>query len=67
MRCDCCGRNLSDYESTLRHAETKVFLDTCLKCLEDLDIPVKGRKDLLKTQDVNDNSDDFDALKEVRF
>lgn len=67
MRCSCCNKALSDYESTLRHAESKQFLDTCLNCLEDIDIPVKGRKDLLKTKDINDNSDDFDSLTEVKF
>lgn len=60
MRCQCCNRNLSDYESTCRHGETGAFLDTCLTCLKDTGIPVHGRKDLLKTLDVNDNSDDSD-------
>ena len=67
MRCGCCNKSLSDYESTLRHAETKEFLDTCTKCLEETGIPIKGRKDLLKTMDVNDNSDDFDLIKELKF
>lgn len=67
MRCSCCNNPLSDYESTLRHSESKQFLDTCMNCLDDSGIPVKGRKDLLKTQDVNDYSNDYDALKEVKF
>lgn len=67
MRCTCCDRNLSDYESTLRHAETKAFLDTCSRCLDGSGIPLKGRKDLLKTQDVDDAGDDFDYLGEVKF
>lgn len=46
MRCICCDRNLSDYESTLRHAETLEFLDTCNKCLQGLYIPTIGRDDL---------------------
>lgn len=46
MKCSCCNRNLSDYESTLRHATDGTFLDICLKCLEGLNIPVRGRKDL---------------------
>jgi len=46
MRCSCCQRNLSDWESTARHAETHEFLDTCTKCLEGTGIPVVGRKDL---------------------
>ena len=39
IRCSCCNRNLSDYESTLRSANTGDYLDTCVKCLRDLDIP----------------------------
>lgn len=46
MRCLCCDRNLSDYESTLRHAITNEFMDTCNKCLDGLDIPTRGRPDL---------------------
>lgn len=39
MRCSCCNRNLSDYESTLKSATTGEYLDTCRKCLQDLNIP----------------------------
>jgi len=39
MRCFCCNKNLSDYESTLRSATTGDFLDMCKRCMEDLDIP----------------------------
>lgn len=46
MRCSCCNRNLSDYESTLRHAITNEFMDTCMKCLDELGIPTRGRPDL---------------------
>jgi hypothetical protein len=46
MRCSCCNRALNDYESTLRHAETKEFLDTCMQCLDGLDVPTIGREEL---------------------
>lgn len=46
MRCTCCNKNLNDYETTLRKAETGEFLDTCLKCLDGLGINTIGRKDL---------------------
>lgn len=48
MKCCCCDRNLSDYESTQRHAETGAFLDMCNKCLVGLGIPSVGREDLSK-------------------
>lgn len=56
MRCSCCNKNLSDYESTLRHAETGEFLDTCLRCLDGLDIPSIGREDLSNTLEDCDDS-----------
>jgi hypothetical protein len=46
MRCSVCNRNLSDFESTLRHAITLEFLDTCTRCLEGTGIPTIGREDL---------------------
>jgi hypothetical protein len=46
MKCSCCDRLLNDYESTLRHAETLEFMDTCMSCLEGLNIPTIGREDL---------------------
>jgi hypothetical protein len=38
VHCVCCDRLLSDYESVLRHPETKEFLDICQKCLKDIPI-----------------------------
>lgn len=38
MRCCCCNRNLSDFESVLRHPVTNDFLDICKKCLPDTGI-----------------------------
>jgi hypothetical protein len=58
MRCICCDRNLSDYESTLRHAETLEFLDTCNKCLAGLNIPTIGRSDLDKCINYLEDDDD---------
>lgn len=61
MRCYCCNRNLSDYESTLRSAISGQFLDTCKKCLQDLDIPLlKSGQDLDHTP-----PDDFDDNEAV--
>lgn len=48
MRCYCCNKPLSDYESTLRHAVSREFLDTCVVCLDSADIPYTGRPDLNK-------------------
>ena len=60
MRCTCCNKNLSDYETTLKHAVTGAYLDTCLNCLSEIayqtPMPVKGRHDLI--QSINNISDD---------
>lgn len=58
MRCDCCNKNLSDYEATLRHAVTNEFMNTCNKCLEGLDIPVRGRPDLNPFESIEDEVED---------
>ena len=58
MRCQCCNRALNDYESTLRHAETNEFLDTCLKCLQDTGIPTMGREDLNKYYSEDEHDED---------
>lgn len=46
MRCYCCGRALNDYESTLKSAVSGEYLDTCMKCLDGLEIDTIGREDL---------------------
>jgi hypothetical protein len=32
MRCQCCDKNLNDFESTRKHATTGEYLDMCNKC-----------------------------------
>ena len=68
MRCSCCNKRLSDYETTLKHAETGQYLDTCLDCLSDIahqvPMPVKARKDLIPDMDIHE---DVDELTEVEY
>ncbi len=49
-RCECCNKKLNEYEMTLRHLHTDEFLNTCMKCLDGLGIPMKGRDDLKKSK-----------------
>lgn len=58
MRCDCCDKKLNDYETTLRHAKTGEFLNTCMKCLDGIGVPFVGREDLAKTEKVEDEEQD---------
>ena len=60
MHCSCCDRLLNDYESTLKHAETGEYLDTCMKCLDGCNIPIDGREDLNPEDAVNDYPQDFE-------
>ncbi len=55
MRCSCCDKALSGYESTLRHAKTREFLDTCTKCLDGLGIPIEGREDLEEEEEYQED------------
>lgn len=63
MRCSCCNKRLSDYETTLKHAETGQYLDTCLDCLSDIahqvPMPVKARKDLIPDMDIDRDVDEL--------
>ena len=70
MRCSCCDKNLTDYETTLKHAETGAYLDTCLDCLSDIakevPMPVKGRKDLLvNVQDTDNIDNELEGLADI--
>lgn len=68
MRCSCCNKRLSDYETTLKHAVTGAYLDTCLDCLSeiahDVPMPVKARKDLIPDMDIKE---DVDELSEDEY
>ena len=68
MRCTCCNKRLSDYESTLKHAETGHYLDTCMDCLSEIayDVPmlVKDRKDLIASMD---NQEELDSLTDMEY
>lgn len=68
MRCSCCNKRLSDYESTLKHAVTGTYLDTCLDCLSEIahevPLPVKARKDLIQDMGI---PEDVDELTEDEY
>lgn len=52
---------MSDYESTLRHAITNQFINTCSRCLDGLEIPTRGRPDLSNVvEDVEEDLFDTD-------
>lgn len=62
VRCVCCNRNLSDYESVLKHPVTLEYLDICNKCLEDIPItPVEPETTLAEGYEQADDGELFDT------
>jgi hypothetical protein len=63
MRCYCCDKNLSDFESTRKSATTGEFLDMCNKCYSTIkdDIVSEERYDLYDGDDSEMTEDEVDA------
>jgi hypothetical protein len=63
MRCYCCDKNLSDFESTRKSATTGEFLDMCNKCYSTIkdDILSEERYDLYDGDDSEMTEDEVDA------
>lgn len=54
MKCVVCNADLTDSETTIRHAVTKKFLDTCMTCIKDIgNIPIQVRPDLMSEVDLD--------------
>lgn len=63
MRCICCDKNLSDFESTRKSIHTNEYLDMCQRCYSTIvrDVPTLEREDLL----TNEEKEDTDEYKEL--
>jgi hypothetical protein len=62
MRCVACNKNLSDFESTRKSAETGEYLDMCNECFfytED-DIATIDRDDLRSESDTTLESQEYE-------
>lgn len=72
MRCDCCDRRLTDYESSLKSVATGEYMNTCMRCLKGLQIEVTGNLELkhktepdieeLENDDLDEYYDDFSDI-----
>lgn len=60
MRCVCCNSILTDYEATMRNANTLEFLDMCGSCHSSVKeyLPTINRADLQHTE-TEDNEEDL--------
>ncbi len=59
MRCQCCNKNLTDYEAVLRHPVTLEFLDICSKCLKDIPINPVEPAGVMDDHDYDDVEEQF--------
>jgi hypothetical protein len=64
MRCRCCDKNLSDFESTRKHVTTGEYIDMCNQCYGTIDKQVLSyeRYDLYDEEqdDLGSELDDLD-------
>jgi hypothetical protein len=66
MRCLSCNKNLSDFESTRKSANTGEYLDLCNSCFSDIqyDVDAIVREDLREDEQVSEE-DDYDDEEET--
>lgn len=46
MRCECCDRNLNDFESTRKSKVSGEYLNMCNKCVAESGVSATTREDL---------------------
>lgn len=63
MRCQCCDRNLNDFEATRKYKSTGAFADLCNRCVKEMDGEVKfqSRTDLEPNAMAEDEETDYVA------
>lgn len=65
MRCTACNVDLSDYESTLRCANTGDFLDLCMACINASGFDCyNDRDDLRSLADIPEINSLFETFEE---
>ena len=62
MRCSCCNRNLSDYESTRKSKSTGDYLDMCNKCFG----TVSDDFDIIVNPDMSELDEEDDSYQEIK-
>jgi hypothetical protein len=58
MRCIGCNKELTDFESTRRYADSEEFVDLCNDCFSHTGIKAVERADLMSIDDVLDLDED---------
>lgn len=62
MRCTCCDKNLTDFESTRKSKVTGEYLDTCNKCLKGLGVATVDREDLIGQYNVDTDDTESEVI-----
>jgi hypothetical protein len=62
MRCQCCDKNLNDYESTRKSVSTGEYLDMCNKCYSTIsdDLLSEVRYDLYDGNEEDNEDGEYD-------
>jgi hypothetical protein len=62
MRCQCCDKNLNDYESTRKSVSTGEYLDMCNKCYSTIsdDLLSEVRYDLYDGNEEDNEEGEYD-------
>jgi len=67
MRCKSCDAVLSEYESSMKSAETKEFLDLCVNCTKDAGIHSYGNTSLMHEYEDYPEDLDLDNISGVLY
>ena len=69
MHCDCCNKLLTDVESRIKFKESGVFANTCLTCLDTMDVAYSLPRDEydIEEEDVFYDIDDSDVIDNQEY
>jgi uncharacterized metal-binding protein YceD (DUF177 family) len=64
MRCVCCDAVLSDFDATRKHGVTGQYLDTCSRCLDEINQTLNQEGAYMQTIDRKDLTDKDTYIEE---
>jgi len=67
MRCKSCNEVLSEYEASMKSAETKEFLDLCVSCAKDTGVHSYGNTSLMHEYEDYPEDLDLDNISGVLY
>ncbi len=69
MHCDCCNKLLTDVESRIKFKESGTFANTCLDCLDTMDVAYSLPRDEydIEEEEVFYDVDDSDVIDNQEY